>query len=347
MVRFFSGAQGCYQARMTEARRAELARRIAEMEARKRAQARQDRDDGLRAALAPILEPLEAAGEPHELVDMSKVENWLPGWVPWGWSEMPWHLAPVARGLRWWPHDSPEPDIALRDATARQWLGELASDDAPVLIVYQDYWMGLRVSKAVALRHLPAALAAMPEYRDVWILSPPHDWIIRLDMTGVIDAFEGKPATPAERKAERAACRAGRNALLPELRRIAAAGIRYRLDYPEDPAFARWPGPGPLRPRWDHVAETLRLDMRSEAGARDATARDFVAARPCPTGWLRIQLHYRSTSECRVPDLRIRRQAFLDRPEVVIDTFRRPFMIRPEGAEWLLDIGPVMMRGVV
>lgn len=326
---------------MTESRRAELARRLAEMEARKREQAKQEWKTGLRASLAPVLDPLEAAGDPYELVDMSQVHDWIPGWVPWGWTEMPWHLAPVVRGLRWWPLDS-EPDIALRDATATEWLDELAPDDAPVLIVYQDYWMALRVSKPVALRHLPAALAAMPEYRDVWILSPPHDWIIRLDMTGVIDAFEGKPPTRAEQAAAHAACRAGRQELLPELHRIAAAGIRYRLAYPEDPAFARWPGPRPFRPRWDNVTGTLRFDMRADPDARHAVARDFIAARPGQR--LRITLNYQSTSDCRVPDILIRRQAFLDRPDVVIDSFR-PLIIRGEGAEWLLDIGPVMMRG--
>ncbi|MDF7776488.1 hypothetical protein P1X14_14630 [Sphingomonas sp. AOB5] len=340
---FFWRPQSCYRSAMTESRRAELDRRLAGMRARKRDQARQDWDESLRQALAPILDPLEMAGEPHALVPMSQVRDWIPGWVPWGWSEMPWHLAPVARGLRWWPLDTPEPDIALRDATAAEWLDALADNETPVLIVYEDYWTALRVSKAVALRHLPAALAAMPEYRDVWILSPPHDWIIRLDMTGVIEAYEGKPPSASDLATAHAARRAGRRELLPDLRRIATAGIRYRLDYPEDPAYARWPGPGPFRPRWDQLTETLRFDMRADPEARDMAAYDFVAARPGDT--LRMQLHYQSTSACRVPDILIRRQAFLDRPGMVIDSFRRPFLIRGEGAEWLLEIGPVMMRG--
>lgn len=325
---------------MDDSKRRELAERRAAMKVRQQAHRREDDELFLRTALAPILEALETAGDAFERIETRALNgSWIPDWVPWGYSTMPWHLAPRARMVDWWN------DIPRRDRAAAAFLDELADDATPVLIMYEDYRITLRMTKQAALRHLPAALAAMPDHNDIWLTSPPADWLIRVDPTGRLHAYESVPPTPDELAATHRARRAGRAVIRPQLTGLAAAGVRYRLIYPRDPAFAHWPGPGLPRPQWRDIAESLRIDIRTDPAARDTEAAAFVAARPCPEGRLKFQLNIEPTSTVLVPAIEIRCSAFAATPGAVLDALGAPLWFWAPGAPWFVEVGPVLMRG--
>ncbi|MES2755687.1 MAG: hypothetical protein V4659_13610 [Pseudomonadota bacterium] len=319
-----------------DAQRQHLAERRAALAERRIAALRVENTARVRAWLAPLLTALEGAGDAYALLGLKQVPGWTPDWIPWGWSEVPWQLAPPERFPAW------RDDRTAHAPAATAFLAEVADPAVPVLMIWREDNMIVRLSRDAAVKHLSAALAVDIGYGDFWLRAPPDDWLIRFENDGGLTLYDAPVADVA---AAHRARRAGRAVLRPALAKLVAAGLRYRLEPGSDPRFARYPGPGPRRPRIAGAAMTLDHDLRADPAGRDPAAMGFVADRASGSGWLRLTTARGSDSTAWLPTVRFRRESFLARPGAVLDAFAPPFWIAPPDEAWVLDVGPVRMRG--
>lgn len=307
----------------------DLAARLEAMRARRVEAQRAAECDAVRTALAPLAERLHAAGEPFEIVSMHAVHDWMPRWIGWGWGEIPWHLART-------PHlEKPGLDAVARAAAAAPMLAALVDGDAPVLFVYEDLWVAVRVSPAAAIAHMAALMAVDPLHGEMWIVAPPpRDVIIRVDGEWVI-SHVAMPLAAEKVARQRIANRDGRRALAPLRRALVQAGVRARLHYAHDLEHARAERLGPPVVDWAQEDKALDCAVPGDPAAAGALLRDFVAARTDPDAMLRIIL------PGGVPQLHIPARTLDRAAEPLVAACPGPFWLAGEGPGWLVQFGPV------
>ncbi|MBX3593580.1 hypothetical protein [Sphingomonas sp.] len=313
-------------------KRAELVARRAALQASLASGGERASDIANRPEYAAMLDALDRAGVAYFFGDLNAVGDWIPHWVPSGWGEMPWHLSIS-------PHIvETGTDPCARATAARAILTELADPDAPVAILYENDWVGLRLSTAaLAAAHLNSLLTGVPRWGEVWIVALPGDWLIRIDGDWVVSCVPGEDAS-AEFARMRAVNRDLRRAAAPLRRLLVAAGVRVRLLYPHDMTSLSFRGAAPVRIDWHRTRADLSVPMPGDRSARDTLVRDFLAARLPPGGRLRLAPWPGGLA------IELARADFDSHAGAILDRCHDPVFFS-EGEDWVLELRPRWVYG--
>ena len=166
---------------MDAERRAELIVRRQTMNAARRERA-------WRQWFEPALGAIEAAGTPHRFLRWDEEPGWQPGWIPHGYSSMPWSRLPLTIDVQLPPGEG----AARAAELVRVAIAERAAPDAELRIMQDS--MSLMLRRDDLFAHLEDVLAGGWE---AWIAEPGRDWIIEADPYHVYLCERGFPEDAA------------------------------------------------------------------------------------------------------------------------------------------------------
>jgi hypothetical protein len=125
------------------------------------------------ASLEPARTALERAGEAFRVYRIEDTPNWLPSWVPEGYSYIPWNLIPGASlsadGLS---------DRELAELTCRLLTEYMGPDDELLVVADVGDW-SLQLSRTAFERHALEILSACSSR--CWLTAPPAQWLVALE----------------------------------------------------------------------------------------------------------------------------------------------------------------------
>lgn len=127
------------------------------------------------AGLEDLRAGLASAGETFEILYRGEVPEWTPGWIPRGYSRIPWHLTPAAEET-WF-----KKDIRARNAAFAHALARVAEPHEELLFVFEGHGASFRMARTVAERHVALILRdRASSLAPVWVTSPPGQWLIEV-----------------------------------------------------------------------------------------------------------------------------------------------------------------------
>ncbi|MGX7927326.1 hypothetical protein ACWPMX_12240 [Tsuneonella sp. HG094] len=131
-----------------------------------------------REGIEPALSAMEAANEKFRVYRLGTEPQWNPGWVPAGYSYIPWQ---VLEGV----HTSPR--IDEREQMAEFMTGLLADrveQDGDLLFVPDGKGWSVGLTRDVWERHAVALLDAA--WDSAYLVAPPAQWLIFGDWSRVL-----------------------------------------------------------------------------------------------------------------------------------------------------------------